>query len=84
MPEVITLQTPMMMPGCGNLSCTNLSWPMTCMFLVRVCMSNFSMRDLQTGLTEEAKTAVGFTETRGETKGVDGCQLPLPLWADAG
>lgn len=47
-------------------------------------MSNFSMRDLQTGLTEEAKTAVGFTETRGGTKGVDGCQLPLPLWADAG
>lgn len=56
----------MMMPGCNSFSSTSLSWPMTCALLVRVCMSNFAIRDLQPGLKEQAKKNYRFHwEERG-------------------
>lgn len=82
--DLITLQTPMMMPGCSSFSSTSLSWPMTCMFLAWVCMSNFAMRDLQPGLTEQAKENSGFHRERKrkqsprERVGIDaGCLTSL-------
>ena len=56
----------MMKPGCMSFSLTSLSWPMTCAFLVRACTSNFSMRDLEPGLTEQAEKTAGFTEREEE------------------
>lgn len=54
----------MMKPGCMSFSSTSLSWPMTCALLVRACTSNFSMRDLEPGLTEQAEKTAGFTERK--------------------
>lgn len=82
--QVITLQTPMRIPGCNNFSCTSLSRPMTCALLVRGCMSNFAMRDLLPGLTEQAKKHSRFhweMWRHRERQSWNGCFLSLRLQA---
>lgn len=85
--EVITFQTPMRTPGSNNFSCTSLSWPMTCVLLVRGCMSTVATRDLLPGLTEQAKKHSRFqlrdVKTNRERGGWNGCVSSLLLQTGA-
>lgn len=85
--EVITFQTPMRIPGSNNFSCTSLSWPMTCVLLVRSCMSNVAMRDLLPGLTEQSRetqqVSLRDVKTNREIEGWNRCFLSLLLQAGA-
>lgn len=62
--QLFTFQVQTMIPGCSSFSWMSLSWPISCAFLLKVCMLNLAIRDLQPGLTEQAEDIISLSNKR--------------------